>query len=50
MKNMTDDEIIELVKFLGYDLNYTKFHLHSMLSNGVTNIDSVTPFMDYVNP
>lgn len=28
--------------------NYTVFHLHSMLSNGVTNIDSITNFRDYV--
>ena len=28
--------------------NYTVYHLHSMLSNGVTNIDSITNFRDYV--
>lgn len=28
--------------------NYTVFHLHSMLSNGTTNIDSITNFRDYV--
>lgn len=28
--------------------NYTIYHLHSMLSNGVTNVDSVTDFRDYV--
>lgn len=28
--------------------NYTILHLHSMLSNGVTNIDSVTPYEDYI--
>lgn len=29
--------------------NYTVFHLHSDMSNGVTNIDSVTKFQEYVN-
>ena len=29
--------------------NYTIYHLHTMLSNGVTNIDSVTKYSDYVN-
>ena len=29
--------------------NYTIYHLHTMLSNGVTNIDSVTSYKDYVN-
>jgi len=29
--------------------NYTVYHLHSMLSNGVTNIDSITNFREYVN-
>ena len=29
--------------------NYTVFHCHSMLSNGTTNIDSVTDFHDYVD-
>lgn len=28
---------------------YTPYHVHSMLSNGVTNIDSVTNFRDYVS-
>lgn len=28
--------------------NYTILHLHSMLSNGTTNIDSVTKFEDYI--
>lgn len=28
--------------------NYTIYHLHTMLSNGVTNIDSVTKFGEYV--
>lgn len=28
--------------------NYTIYHLHSQLSNGVTNIDSVTKYEDYV--
>lgn len=27
--------------------NYTVYHLHTMLSNGVTNIDSVTDYHDY---
>lgn len=29
--------------------NYTVFHLHSDMSNGVTNIDSVTKFQEYIN-
>ena len=29
--------------------NYTVFHLHSDLSNGVTNIDSVTKYGEYVD-
>lgn len=29
--------------------NYTILHAHSDISNGVTNIDSVTKFQDYVN-
>lgn len=29
--------------------NYVPFHIHSMLSNGVTNIDSITDFHDYVD-
>ena len=29
--------------------NYVVFHLHSDMSNGVTNIDSVTKFQDYIN-
>lgn len=29
--------------------NYTVYHLHSMLSSGTTNIDSITNFKDYVN-
>lgn len=28
--------------------NYTVTHIHTMLSNGVTNIDSVTRFQDYI--
>ncbi len=28
--------------------NYTWIHLHTMLSNGVTNIDSITDFKDYI--
>lgn len=28
--------------------NYTMLHCHSMLSNGVTNIDSVTNYKDYI--
>ena len=27
---------------------YVPFHVHSMLSNGVTNIDSITNFREYV--
>lgn len=30
-------------------MNYTITHLHTMLSNGVTNIDSVTDFKQYVD-
>ena len=30
------------------DKNYTILHCHTMLSNGVTNIDSVTKYTDYV--
>lgn len=33
---------------LNTDLNYTILHLHTDLSNGVTNIDSVTKFEDYI--
>lgn len=29
--------------------NYTVYHLHSDLSNGVTNIDSITKFEEYVD-
>lgn len=29
--------------------NYIILHLHSMLSNGVTNIDSVTPYDQYID-
>ena len=29
--------------------NYTVYHLHSDLSNGITNIDSVTKFEEYVD-
>ena len=29
--------------------NYTMIHCHSDMSNGVTNIDSVTKYQDYVN-
>ena len=29
--------------------NYTVFHLHSDLSNGITNIDSVTKFKEYID-
>lgn len=29
--------------------NYTVIHLHSDLSNGVTNIDSITKYDDYIN-
>lgn len=31
------------------DNNYTIFHCHSDLSNGVTNIDSITKFEEYVD-
>ena len=29
--------------------NYTPYHIHTMLSNGVTNIDSITDFHAYVD-
>ena len=29
--------------------NYVPYHIHTMLSNGVTNIDSITDFHDYVD-
>ena len=32
----------------GMNKNYTVYHLHSDLSNGVTNIDSVTKYKEYV--
>ena len=28
--------------------NYTPFHVHSKLSNGITNVDSITDFREYV--
>ena len=28
---------------------YKVIHSHTMLSNGITNIDSVTDFHDYIN-
>ena len=32
----------------GMNKNYVVYHLHSDLSNGVTNIDSVTKYKEYV--
>ena len=29
-------------------VNYVPYHVHSMLSNGVTNVDSVTRFESYI--
>jgi len=29
--------------------NYTVYHLHSRLSNGITNIDSITDYHDYID-
>lgn len=29
--------------------NYVPYHIHSQLSNGITNIDSITDFHDYVD-
>ena len=29
--------------------NYVPYHVHTMLSNGVTNIDSITDFHAYVD-
>lgn len=29
--------------------NYTPYHIHTMLSNGITNVDSITDFHDYVD-
>jgi DNA polymerase-3 subunit alpha len=37
-----------LGRSLGFMDNYVVTHLHSDLSNGVTNIDSVTKFDDYI--
>lgn len=34
---------------MAQDKNYTMLHCHTMLSNGVTNIDSITKYTDYVN-
>ena len=31
------------------DNNYVVYHLHTMLSNGVTNIDSITSYQEYVD-
>ena len=31
------------------DNNYVVYHLHSDLSNGVTNIDSITKYNEYVD-
>lgn len=31
------------------DKNYTIYHLHSDLSNGVTNIDSITKYYEYID-
>ena len=28
--------------------NYTVIHLHSMFSNGVTNVDSITDYKEYI--
>lgn len=30
-------------------MNYTPYHVHTMLSNGITNIDSVSTFQDYIS-
>ena len=30
------------------DLNYTPYHIHTMLSSGVTNVDSVSTFKEYI--
>ena len=30
-------------------INYVPYHIHTMLSNGVTNIDSITDFHDYID-
>jgi DNA polymerase-3 subunit alpha len=34
---------------LQINTNYVVYHLHSDLSNGVTNIDSVTKYKEYVD-
>lgn len=34
---------------MGNKKNYTIYHLHSRLSNGITNIDSITDFRDYIS-
>ena len=41
-----EDESQVIIKDSGK--NYTVYHLHSDLSNGVTNIDSVTKYKQYV--
>ena len=33
---------------MAIDKQYTVYHLHSDLSNGVTNIDSVTKYGEYI--
>lgn len=30
------------------DKNYTPYHIHTLLSNGITNIDSVSNYSDYI--
>ena len=30
------------------NLNYTAYHIHTMLSSGITNVDSVSTFKDYI--
>ena len=39
---------IDIKKIEDADNNYTVYHLHSMLSNGVTNIDSITSYKEYI--
>ena len=37
------------MKLLQIPNTYVPYHVHSMLSSGTTNIDSITNFRDYVN-
>lgn len=47
LKELNYEEDIK--KDIKTDNNYVKYHLHSDLSNGVTNIDSVTKYKEYID-